>query len=141
MSDIGSLRDLVPVLSKLEGGAGERSGVADLQYEDLQLAELYDPFNADRSDLEVYASLLDELGGHSVVDVGCGTGTLCCLLAERGKQVTGVDPADAEMRVARRKVGADRVRSLHGDGASVPASKGHGRPSSGHAVTAVAEPW
>jgi SAM-dependent methyltransferase len=94
--------------------------VADLHYEDPQLAELYDPFDADRSDLEVYASLVDELGGESLLDVGCGTGTFCCLLAGRGKRVTGIDPADAELQVARRKDGADRVRWLHGDGASVP---------------------
>jgi SAM-dependent methyltransferase len=94
--------------------------VADLHYEDSQLAELYDPIDADRSDLEVYASLVGELGGHCVLDVGCGTGTFCCLLAGRGKQVTGIDPADAELQVARRKAGADRVRWLHGDGASVP---------------------
>lgn len=47
-----------------------------------QLAVAYDPLDPDRQDLEAYADLLDELGVHSVVDVGCGTGTfaISCLV-------------------------------------------------------------
>jgi SAM-dependent methyltransferase len=44
------------------------------------------------------------LGGdtHDVVDVGCGTGKLGRLLAERGAQVVGVEPDDRMAEVARR---------------------------------------
>jgi ubiquinone/menaquinone biosynthesis C-methylase UbiE len=68
----------------------------------------------------VYAALMDELGAHSVLDLGCGTGTFACLLARRGKEVTGVDPAVAALAVARRKPAADRVRWLAGDAGSLP---------------------
>jgi SAM-dependent methyltransferase len=85
-----------------------------------RLANNYDQLDPDRSDLEVYGSLVDELGAHSILDLGCGTGTFACLLAERGKKVTAVDPATASLEVARRKPGADRVSWLDGDAASLP---------------------
>jgi hypothetical protein len=39
---------------------------------------------SDRSDLEVYAAIADELGARRVLDVGCGSGSFGLLLAERG---------------------------------------------------------
>ena len=61
-----------------------------------------------------------ELGASSVLDVGCGTGTYPCLLAERGYQVTGVDPAAASLDVARDKPSAAKVRWIHGDATTLP---------------------
>jgi SAM-dependent methyltransferase len=94
--------------------------VADAGFTDPRLAELYDPLEDDRADLDVYAALVDELGARSVLDIGCGTGTFACMLAQRGKEVTGVDPAAASLDVARRKPGADRVRWVLGDATALP---------------------
>ena len=80
-----------------------------------RLADIYDSVDSDRTDLDVYVDLVDELGARSVLDIGCGTGTFACLLARRGKQVIAVDPAVASLDVARRKPGADRVRWVVGD--------------------------
>lgn len=100
---------------------GRRFGsVPDAHFAEPRLAELYDPLDADRSDLDVYVAMADEFGVRSVLDVGCGTGTLACLLARRGLEVTAADPALASLEVARRKPGADRVRWLHADAASLP---------------------
>lgn len=96
------------------------AAVADVAFTDPRLARLYDPLDPDRSDLEVYASIVDELGGRSVLDVGCGTGTFACLLAGRGLDVVGVDPAAASLDVARAKPGSDRVRWVHGDATGLP---------------------
>jgi SAM-dependent methyltransferase len=94
--------------------------VLDAIFEDPRLAAVYDPLDPDRSDLDVYVALAGELGARSVLDVGCGTGTFALLLADRGFEVVGVDPALASLNVARAKPGAERVRWLHGDATSLP---------------------
>jgi 2-polyprenyl-3-methyl-5-hydroxy-6-metoxy-1,4-benzoquinol methylase len=48
---------------------------------------LYDVFNDDRSDLEAYVTIAEEVEAHRVVDVGCGTGSLAVRLAELGFSV------------------------------------------------------
>lgn len=80
-----------------------------------RLAGVYDAFEADRSDLDAYLTIADELGAGSVLDLGCGTGTFALLLATRGLDVVGVDPAAASLAVARAKPGAHLVRWLEGD--------------------------
>ena len=95
--------------------------MADAIFEDPRLARVYDPLDPDRSDLDVYVELVDELRARSVLDIGCGTGTFACLLAQRGIDVTAVDPALAILDVARSKPGAAAVRWLHGDASSLPA--------------------
>lgn len=78
------------------------------------LAQIYDVAEGRREDLDHYAAIAEELGARCVVDIGCGTGVLAILLAGRGYAVTGVDPAGAMLDVARAKVGAERVRWVHG---------------------------
>ncbi|SRR5581483_10672516 len=90
-------------------------------FENQRLADVYDPLDPDRSDLDLYLGLAERFGARSVLDIGCGTGTFAILLAERGVEVTGVDPANASLNVARRKPGAEKVRWIHGDATTVPA--------------------
>jgi SAM-dependent methyltransferase len=94
--------------------------VPDAIFEDPRLAQVYDPLDPDRSDLDVYAAIAHELGARSVLDVGCGTGTFACLLVQQGFDVTGVDPAGASLDVARSKPGAELVRWVHGDTMTLP---------------------
>jgi 2-polyprenyl-3-methyl-5-hydroxy-6-metoxy-1,4-benzoquinol methylase len=79
-----------------------------MDYHDAQIAEIYDVANPLAKDGRFYLTLAAERPS-SVLDLGCGTGTLCCALAERGHRVTGVDPAAAMLDVARRKRHADEV--------------------------------
>jgi SAM-dependent methyltransferase len=94
--------------------------VADRHFEHPRLAAVYDVVNGDRSDLQLYEDIVIELGAHRVLDVGCGTGTFAVRLADRGIDVTGVDPAHASVEVARGKPGAERVRWLVGDATCLP---------------------
>lgn len=84
------------------------------------LAALYDQAEGSREDLDHYVAIIEELGGRSVIDVGCGTGVLAILLAGRGYAVTGVDPAGAMLDVARAKAGAEQVRWVHGTAEALP---------------------
>lgn len=79
-----------------------------------RLANVYDALDPVRDDLDAYEELLHSLSATSVVDVGCGTGTLAVRLAARGIRVIGVDPAAASLDVARRKPGAERVTWIGG---------------------------
>ncbi|SDT37108.1 Methyltransferase domain-containing protein [Streptomyces sp. TLI_053] len=94
--------------------------MADECFGHPRLAAIYDPLDPDRGDLDPYLRLAGELGARRVLDIGCGTGVFALLLADRGVEVVGVDPARASLDVARAKPGGGRVRWLHGDAADLP---------------------
>ncbi|MGA5760380.1 class I SAM-dependent methyltransferase [Nonomuraea bangladeshensis] len=110
------------------------------EFEDPRLAAVYDPLDPDRSDLDVYAAIAAELGARSVLDVGCGTGTFALMLAARGLEVTGVDPAAASLAVARAKPGAERVRWIHGDARALPPMAADLATMTANVAQAVVEP-
>jgi len=56
-----------------------------------------------REVLDRVSAQLDLASYTSILDVGCGTGALCSILHERGLTVTGVDPAENMLAVARRQ--------------------------------------
>ncbi len=94
----------------------------DAIFAEPRLAEIYDAVDDDRSDLDAYLAMAEEFGARRVLDIGCGTGTLACLLAGRGPEVIGADPAQASLDVARRKPHAGQVRWLHAPAAGLPAT-------------------
>ena len=78
-----------------------------MDYQNAQIAEIYDLINPWAKDSDFYLSLAGPRQC-SVLDLGCGTGTLCCGLAGCGHRVTGVDPAAAMLAVARHKPHAEQ---------------------------------
>ena len=80
----------------------------DEVFEDEFLASLYDYFNTWDACDEFYLDLARAIGGR-VLDLGCGTGMLACRIAQEGFSVTGADPAEGMLRVARSRMGTERV--------------------------------
>nr|WP_307145950.1 class I SAM-dependent methyltransferase [Rhizobium tibeticum] len=76
--------------------------VPDLHYEHPALAGLYDLDSGWSIDRDFYLGLA---AGEPkrILDLGCGTGLLCDAYASFGHQVTGVDPANAMLEVAKTK--------------------------------------
>jgi SAM-dependent methyltransferase len=114
--------------------------MADAAFEDPRLAALYDAFDDDRSDLDAYLAIADEVRARCVLDVGCGTGTFALLLAERGFEVTALDPARASLDVARAKPGADRVSWVQGDASALPRLEVDLATMTGNVAQAIVSP-
>jgi SAM-dependent methyltransferase len=90
---------------------------ADEVFEDSLLASLYDHFNGWDVCDDFYLGLARTLtSGAQVLDLGCGTGLLACRVAEQGFAVTGVDPAEGMLAVARWRPGGERVSWIKGAG-------------------------
>ncbi len=84
------------------------------EFDNPKLAKIYDNFNALTEDETFWLHKIKELGVHSVIDFGCGTGLLTCKLAELGYETVGVEPAEAMMNLAKQKPYADKVKWLLG---------------------------
>ncbi|MET9816321.1 class I SAM-dependent methyltransferase [Streptomyces sp. NPDC006355] len=114
--------------------------MADECFRHPRLAAVYDPLDPDRGDLDPYLRMAEEFGARQVLDIGCGTGVFALLLAARGVQVVGVDPARASLDVARGKPGAERVRWLHGDATALPPLAADLATLTGNAAQAIVGP-
>ena len=74
----------------------------------LNLAESYDTLTRDVNYREVVA-FYEEILGHeglaprTAVDLACGTGSVACILAQKGLQVIGVDMSEDMLCVASQK--------------------------------------
>jgi SAM-dependent methyltransferase len=94
--------------------------VPDAIFAHPRLAAVYDAFDGHRDDLNSYLALAEELAADTVLDIGCGTGSLAVLLAAGGRTVVAVDPAEASLTIAKAKGGAVKVRWIHGDATTLP---------------------
>jgi SAM-dependent methyltransferase len=90
----------------------------DEVFEDGAFAELYDHFNPWMACDDFYLARAKAAGG-PILDLGCGTGMLACRIAGEGLDVTGVDPAEGMLNVARNRPGSDEVAWLKSDGQSL----------------------
>jgi SAM-dependent methyltransferase len=105
-----------------------------------RLAAVYDPLDPDRGDLDAYLRIAEETAARRVLDIGCGTGVFALLLAGRGIEVVGVDPAHASIDVARAKPGAERVRWIRGDASAVPPMRADLATMTANVAQAITDP-
>lgn len=82
----------------------------DALFDDVYLASLYDRLSVDRGDEDFYLHLMHS--APSVLDVGCGTGTLLnrARLAGHPGRLCGIDPADGMLARARTYPGIEWVQ-------------------------------
>ncbi|MFD2767965.1 class I SAM-dependent methyltransferase [Micromonospora eburnea] len=114
--------------------------MADECFGQPRLAAIYDALDCDRSDLDAYVRMAEEFEARRVLDIGCGTGVFALLLAPRGIEVVGVDPAGASIDVARSKPGSERVRWICGDSAALPPLRVDLATMTGNVAQAIADP-
>ncbi|MEO3761734.1 class I SAM-dependent methyltransferase [Streptomyces sp. B8F3] len=114
--------------------------MADDCFAHPRLAAIYDPLHPDRGDLDTYLRVADGFGARRVLDIGCGTGVFALLLADRGFEVVGVDPAQASLDVARAKPGGGRVRWICGDATALPSLQADLATMTGNVAQAIADP-
>ncbi|HWT96646.1 MAG TPA: class I SAM-dependent methyltransferase [Terriglobales bacterium] len=74
--------------------------MSEQQYFHGDLVALYDTLNPLGADSDYFIAAC-EPAPQTILDLGCGTGLLTKALAQRGHQVTGVDPAPAMLEIAR----------------------------------------
>jgi SAM-dependent methyltransferase len=94
--------------------------MADEIFRHPRLAAIYDVLEPARIDLDAYLDIAGQFDAKRVLDIGCGTGVFALLLAGRGIEVVGVDPAQASLDVARAKPGSERVHWICGDATTLP---------------------
>ncbi|MGM0689218.1 MAG: class I SAM-dependent methyltransferase [Bacillota bacterium] len=58
---------------------------------------------------------LDLSSFETIIDIGCGTGALCSVLNDKGLSVTGIDPANKMLEIARNKQENNDISFIQAD--------------------------
>ncbi len=94
----------------------------DLHYTHPRLAALYDIECGWSRSRDFYMALASQ-GSSRILDLGCGTGLLCHAFAALGHEVTGVDPAEAMIDVAREKPNGGQIEWVRSEAQLYNSSK------------------
>jgi SAM-dependent methyltransferase len=92
-------------------------GAAEPLYHDHFFAQFYDLQNVWSEDRAYCLDLAK--GCKSVLDLGCGTGSLATAIAKHVPRVVGADPAPGMLEVAQARHGGERVKWIEGDACDI----------------------
>jgi len=88
-----------------------------------RFADVYDDWYGDVTDAVActarLVTLVDEVGGGPVLELGIGSGRLALPLAERGLEVHGIDASSSMLERLRAKPGAGAIHLTEGDMAAL----------------------
>src|ERR1044071_3026585 len=85
-------------------------------YNQPELAQLYDDENGWDESADFYLDLARRLGARTLLDLGCGTGTVTRgIVQATGCRAVGIDPAEPMLEVARRNTKRETVEWFQGD--------------------------
>lgn len=110
----------------------------DAEFRDPVLAALYDTVYGWGRDDQAFADFIGQDPGCRVLDLGCGTGRITVALAQRGHQVTGIDPAAASLERLRARPGAEAVTVLEGYADQAPSASFEAALMSAHVAQFIA---
>jgi SAM-dependent methyltransferase len=89
-------------------------------YNQADLAEIYDDENVWDASADFYCDLARQMGARTLLDIGCGTGTVTRgIAAAIGCRAVGVDPAAPMLAVARRNTAGEMVEWIEADARTV----------------------
>ena len=90
------------------------------EYKDSLLVDLYDIINPYAADTKFYVELIESLNAKSVLDIGCGTGTLAAELIDKDMSVIGIDPSKEMLDIARARVPNSKGTWIQGTTKNIP---------------------
>lgn len=79
---------------------------------------VYDTLNRWAKDDDFFSGLVKRFEPITMADLGCGTGRLTLRFADYSK-VTGIDPNEEALEIAKTKPQADRIQWIQGDSAQL----------------------
>ena len=91
------------------------------EFSDPRLVAVFETINSYDAGTQpdFYSGLATEVGAHTIIDVGCGTGLITRELARQGYRMIGIDPAPEMIDRARSSSDGEKVEWICGDVADV----------------------
>jgi SAM-dependent methyltransferase len=89
------------------------------EFYDPRLVAIFDTMNPFGDYHAFYLKLAARLSASLIIDIGCGSGTLTCALANQGHQLIGIEPSSPLIERARQRPHCQGVQWIEGGAAQL----------------------